>query len=265
MGGLTLVFKGSASQVARASGKMEFCDQPLSCENNFYLASFCSFSSDLTYMYGTVFRIFLCQNQLNGNNLDFSGVYLYKRGDFMRRTRLSKRKGKFFGMVMEFNTLIFTVTALIFAFGTVCGIFMLNGVSNAEFGRLLRVWETAAAEDYKNGFFESFFKYGAAVLGIWICGFFKIGIIGMAVIIFTKGAGVGFTSAFIIKCMGDTGVFMIFRLCFFRDFFTIFLCFIAVMFSVRRYADKRNFREDKFYYIFGAGLFVGVAVLCALV
>ncbi len=212
-----------------------------------------------------MFRIFLFMCDYKVIIQVFTAYICTKRGDFMRRTRLSKRKGKFFGMVMEFNTLIFAVTALIFAFGAVCGVFMLNGVSNAEFGRLLRVWEIASAEDYKNGFFESFFKYGAAVLGIWLCGFFKLGIIGMVIIIFTKGTGVGFTSAFIIKCMGDTGVFMIFKLCFFRDFFIIFLCFIAVVFSVRRYADKRNFRENKSYYVFGAGLFTGIAVLCVII
>ena len=38
----------SPSQDAWASGKAKLYDQPLPCKNNFYLASFCSFSSDLT-------------------------------------------------------------------------------------------------------------------------------------------------------------------------------------------------------------------------
>jgi len=183
----------------------------------------------------------------------------------MRRTRLGRRKGKFFGMVVEFNVLVFVVTALILAFGAVCGVFMLNGISNADFEGLLGIWGVAAGEEYKDGFFEGFFKHGAVVFGIWLCGFFRIGIIGVIMLIFAKGASIGFTSAFIIKCMGDEGFFMIFRLCFFRDFFMIFLCLAAGVFAVRRYIDDKNFTEKKVYYTIGAALFTGVFAVCALI
>ena len=183
----------------------------------------------------------------------------------MRRTRLQRRKRKFFGMVMEFNMLVFTAIALIFAFGVICGVFILNGISNAEFESLLGVWGAAAGENYKDGFIEAFFKYGSVIFAIWLCGFFKLGIIGIVILIFTKGASVGFTSAFIIKCMGDTGIFIIFRLCFFRDFFIIFLSFAAAAFAVRKYVTERNFKSGKSYYIFGAALFIGTAVICAII
>lgn len=180
----------------------------------------------------------------------------------MRMTRLRKRKQKFFGAVMEFNRLIWAVSGLIFAAGVIGGVFILNGISDGVLGQLYGIWDIAARQNYKDGALEGFIKCGAAVLLIWLCGFFKKGIIGVISIIFLKGISIGFTSAFIIKC--TSSIWTIFRVCFFREFFIMFLCFAAAVFAVRKNAGDKNFIEKKRYCAAGGALLTGTIIVCML-
>lgn len=55
-------------------------------------------------------------------------------------------------------------------------------------------------------FYEGLFKYGKSITMLWILGFTGMGLFGIFPIIFAKGASIGFTTAFIIRCMGKKGL-----------------------------------------------------------
>ncbi len=184
----------------------------------------------------------------------------------MRTKRLAKRKRNFFGMVMGFNNLIFIITAAVFALGVIFGTFMLNGIESSEFERLSGVWTVFGEGGLNNGFdfFDRFLKCGSMVFFIWLCGFIKFGFIGVFFLILVKGLSVGFTSAFVIKCMGAEGILEIFRLYSLWNFALISLCFIIGVFAVRKCIVKNSYDEKRKYYAVGAFMFAGVMIIMLL-
>ena len=171
----------------------------------------------------------------------------------MRTKRVVKKSRNFFGMVMEFNSLVIVVTAVIFALGVILGSIFLNSIDDSEFNYLFGLWEEAVGNNSGNVFFDKFLKCGIVFL-IWLCGFIKFGFIGVFFLIFTKGLSVGFTSSFIIKCMGTEGILEILRTYSLWNFAIIVLCFAISVFAVRKCVAEKNSDEKRKYYAVGAGM-----------
>ena len=168
---------------------------------------------------------------------------------------------------MNFNNIVIVTVSLVFAIGVVFGAFILNNVPDAEFARLFALWNGFLNNDSKGNIIESIFKYGKTILALWLCGFFKYGFLGIILLIFSKGLSVGFTSSFIIKTTGSSGIFFVSRLYLLQTLILIILCFsigiAGTRFSLNKNSSTRK-SDVKNYCLFGTFQLVGIIVLSLL-
>lgn len=185
----------------------------------------------------------------------------------MRMTRIRKRKAKFKGYIIDLNILLFALVLATFSIGVVLGVFVLNNISDIEFGQLFAVWDSFVNGKVEIPFFESFFKYGKFIFAVWLCGFFTYGFVGVFCITLTKGISLGFSSAFIIVAMGDSAVAYISKMYFFQNFVVIFLFVIAGVYGAKTSLEKKIKNKNsisKRYCLFGVALMLATTVISLL-
>ncbi len=194
----------------------------------------------------------------------------------MRKGRILRRK-KYLIKHIDFNMLIFFTMAAVLLFGAVFGSAVANSMGEESFNRLSRFWneflfEGMPADRNFDIFYECIFKYGKFAFIIWLLGFISIGWVGIMLALFGKGVSVGFTTAFIIKTMGEKGVFYASALYLVQNSVIIPVYFTAGFFAVRFILlNKENKRSGRgisefdrksyFFYILFFGAFVVIVSL----
>ena len=166
----------------------------------------------------------------------------------MRMTRIRKRKAKinkFKGIILNLDNLLYNVLSVIFAIGILIGIFILNLSQNDSMGQLFEFWKGFSDSNYTANFFKGFISYFKFIFGIFLCMFFKYGFLGIFLLLLIKGISIGFTSAFIIKYIGFSGISDILKFYFPQAFIMIFVCIAFGAFSIRKSIVKYTKSQKK--------------------
>jgi stage II sporulation protein M len=83
----------------------------------------------------------------------------------------------------------------------------ISAAAHASVSAYLQLFISGYSQSSKTQiFYSSVFKYGKYAVGIWLSGFVPFGAVLSAALLGARGAGLGFTSALLVKNYGLTGV-----------------------------------------------------------
>lgn len=146
-----------------------------------------------------------------------------------------------FGRIIKSVMFEKTVTvffASVLFLGILIGTFSAVFMSNSDFYEYNAFFESLFSERADISgfdiFFQSFLKYAKTVVVIWFLGYVNIGFFAIAVLIFIKGVGLGFTVSAVIQYGGLECLFSpTCRFIFVQCFFIVPLYIAAAFFSTK--------------------------------
>ncbi len=152
----------------------------------------------------------------------------------------------------SFNSYVLLFLCIVLGIGTGIGAAAANALDdntkNDLFNNLYAFLNKDELASDFDLFYEGLFKYGKSITMLWILGFTGMGLFGIFPIIFAKGASIGFTTAFIIRCMGKEG--LLYACCLYLPQnivlipLNIIIAFISIKF-IRLNKKEKNKNEEK--------------------